>query len=137
MMTPPTASGDPDFLIMGDLNAYAREDPVQAIEAGGYTNLMAQFGGATAYSFTFDGLAGYLDHGLASASLVSQISGAAEWHINTDEPAVLDYNEEFNPPGYYTADPYRASDHDPVIIGLDLGQAQPELYLPLIFKSFP
>ncbi len=32
--TDPTGSGDPDFLIMGDLNSYAMEDPIDAIKAG-------------------------------------------------------------------------------------------------------
>ncbi len=43
-----------------------------------------------------------------------------DWHINTDEPAVISYDENFNPAGYYSPDVYRASDHDPVIVGLDL-----------------
>ena len=38
-----------------------------------YTNLIAQFQGTYAYSYTFDGQAGYLDHALASASLVAQV----------------------------------------------------------------
>jgi predicted extracellular nuclease/LysM repeat protein len=122
----PTASGDPDFLIIGDLNAYARETPIQAVEAAGYTNLIAHFGGADAYSYIFDGQSGYLDHALASASLVAQAAGAAEWHINADEPAVIDYTERFNPPGYYSPDPYRASDHDPVIVGLLLDEIADE-----------
>jgi predicted extracellular nuclease/LysM repeat protein len=122
----PTGSGDPDFLIIGDLNAYARETPIQAIEAAGYTDLIGQFGGPDAYSYIFDGQSGYLDHALASASLATQVAGAAEWHINTDEPLVIDYTERFNPPGYYSPDPYRASDHDPLVVGLLLGATPDE-----------
>ncbi len=34
LATDPTGSGDPDFIIMGDLNSYAMEDPIDAILAG-------------------------------------------------------------------------------------------------------
>ncbi|MEB3219001.1 MAG: ExeM/NucH family extracellular endonuclease, partial [Nostocales cyanobacterium 94392] len=130
LATDPTTSGDDDFLILGDLNAYAEEDPIIAIEEGAddtlgtaddFTNLIEQFKGTDAYSYIFDGEAGYLDHALANASLTSQVTGITEWHINTDEPQVIDYDENFNPPGYYSANQYRSSDHDPVLIGLNLG----------------
>ena len=114
------ASGDLDVAIIGDLNAYAMEDPIRALISGGFTNLVKAFNGDYAYSYTFDGLVGYLDHSLANANLTGQVTGVTEWHINTDEPAVIDYDEDFNPPGYYSPDPYRASDHDPLVVGLDL-----------------
>ena len=107
LATDPTGSGDPDFLIMGDLNSYAQEDPIDAIKAGSddtagtgddFTNLIAHFQGTYAYSYTFDGQAGYLDHALANASLLAQVTGAADWHINSDEPDVLDYDTTFKPP---------------------------------------
>jgi uncharacterized protein len=59
--TDPTGIGDPDVLIMGDLNAYAKEDPVTAIRNAGYTNLIETLLGPDAYSFAFDGTWGYLD----------------------------------------------------------------------------
>ena len=130
--TDPTLSGDPDFLIMGDLNSYAMEETIDVIKAGSddladtdddWTNLIAAYQGEFAYSFTFDGQAGYLDHALASASMVSQVSGAADWHINSDEPDLLDYDTSFKPPSQeaiYEANAYRSSDHDPVKVGLDL-----------------
>ncbi|MBI3229544.1 MAG: endonuclease/exonuclease/phosphatase, partial [Burkholderiales bacterium] len=37
-----------------------------------------------------------------------------------DEPSSIDYNTEFRVQDLYTATPYRASDHDPVVIGLNL-----------------
>jgi predicted extracellular nuclease len=48
------------------------------------------------------------------------VTGTTIWHINTDEPSVIDYNMEFKPQDLYTPTPYRASDHDPVIVSLDL-----------------
>lgn len=135
LATDPTGSGDPDFLVVGDLNSYAMEDPVTAIKAGAddtaatgddYTNLIAEFQGSHAYSYTFDGQAGYLDHALASATLVDQVTGAADWHINSDEPDVLDYDTSFKPAAQealYEPNAFRTSDHDPVVIGLDLAAA--------------
>lgn len=120
----PTGTGDPDALILGDLNAYAKEDPITALRTAGYTNLVEARLGSDAYSYAFDGQWGYLDHALASASLAPQVTGVAEWHINADEPAVLDYNVEFKSPGQvaslYNADQFRVADHDPVVVGLAL-----------------
>ncbi|MBK7217014.1 MAG: ExeM/NucH family extracellular endonuclease [Candidatus Promineofilum sp.] len=132
LATDPTGSGDPDFLIMGDLNSYAMEDPIDAIKLGAddtantsddYVNLIAQYEGLYAYSYTFDGQAGYLDHALAINSLASQVTGATEWHINSDEPDVVDYDTTFKPPAQealYEDNPYRSSDHDAALIGLNL-----------------
>jgi len=118
LATDPTGINDSDILILGDLNAYAQEDPILALTAKGYTDMIKQFNGDTSYSFTFGGLAGSLDHALASSSLVEKISGVTQWHTNTDEPPVLDYNTEFNPDGYYQVNPFRASDHDVIVVGL-------------------
>jgi uncharacterized protein len=117
LATDPTGSGDPDFFIIGDLNSYAKEDPIIAIEEAGYTNLVEAFEGTWAYSYIFDGLSGYLDHSLASERAAPQVMGASIWHINTDEPSVIDYNVEYKPQDLYTPTPYRSSDHDPVIVG--------------------
>ncbi|MEN1719671.1 SpnA family nuclease [Pseudomonas aeruginosa] len=121
----PTGAKEPDRLIIGDLNSYAKEDPVNVIRGAGYTDLVArQAGAGKGYSYVFSGQSGYLDHALANASLARQVRGAVEWHINADEPRVLDYNVEFKTPrqqdSLYNAEPYRASDHDPVVIGIDL-----------------
>ncbi len=125
----PTGTGDPDVLIVGDLNSYAREDPIAFLEGAGYTNLIAQFAGPDAYSYVFDGQWGYLDHALGSASLTGQVTGVAEYHINADEPSVLDYNTNFKSAGQlaslYAPDEFRVSDHDPVIVGLTLTNAPP------------
>lgn len=120
----PTDTGEQDVLIIGDLNSYAMEDPITAIRNAGYTNLISAFGGMSAYGYAFDGQWGYLDHALASATLATQVTGVTEWHINADEPNVLDFNTEFKSAGQVTSlfapDAYRSSDHDPVIVGLNL-----------------
>ncbi len=127
LATGPTGTTDPDILIIGDLNAYLQEDPVTAIEDAGYINLLEQFVGAEdAFSFIFDGQQGALDHGLASLSLDGQITGVAEWHINAQEPDLLNYNSLFNDAGFFNGDDvFAASDHDPLLIGLDLLPSDP------------
>ena len=125
----PTGTGDPDVLILGDLNSYAKEDPITTLEEAGFTNLIEERNGREAYSYAFDGQWGYLDHALGSAAISSQVSGVADWHVNADEPSVLDYNTEFKSANQvgtlYSPDEYRISDHDPVVVGLDLTNAAP------------
>ena len=127
----PTGSGDEDVIVLGDLNAYAKEDPIGVFEGAGYVNTINQFLGAHAYSFVFQGQSGYLDHALASASLAAQISGVTEWHTNADEPIVLDYNVEFKSANHvntlYDDGPYRSSDHDPVLVGIALETTAPTI----------
>jgi len=117
LATDPTASGESDFLIIGDLNAYAQEAPITELKNAGYTNLFAQ--NSETYSYVYDGQVGYLDHALASRDLMAQVTGAAHWFINADEPSAFDYHD-YNPANLYTSTPFRSSDHDPVIIGLQL-----------------
>lgn len=119
-----TDTGEEDILIIGDLNSYAKEDPIRALTGAGYVDLVAGFEEEQAYSYVFFGQAGYLDHGLANAALAEKVADATVWAINADEPLALDYNTEFKSPeqqaSFYAPDAYRASDHDPVIIALNM-----------------
>lgn len=121
-----TAAGDEDVLVIGDLNSYGKEDPVLALTASGLTDQIA-VREASPYSYVFDSELGYLDHALSTASLNAQVAGVTHWHINADEPSFLDYNLEFKQPAcpscgpdLYTPTAYRSSDHDPVVVGLQL-----------------
>jgi len=122
--TDPTGSGDPDVLIVGDMNAYPNEDPIVTIRDAGYTDLIAEYVGVEAYTYVYRGEAGCLDHALASETLTGQVAGAAVWHINADEPPVLGYESAYKSEdqidSLYSPDPYRSSDHDPLVVGLDL-----------------
>jgi len=126
LATDPTGAADGDVLIVGDLNAYRAEDPIGAIQAGGYSDLGASLAGSRNY--LFDGQRGTLDYAFASASLASQVTGVTEWHINADEARAIDYNLDFgrNPAIFDASSPARSSDHDPVIVGFDLGPVGPE-----------
>jgi len=125
--TNPTGSVDSDFLIIGDLNAYGKEDPINAITDSNYHNLVADHMGNAGYSYSFGGEIGYLDHALASNDLARQVVDTTVWHINADEPRIFDYNTEFKSPeqlsNYFAESAYRASDHDPVIVSLNLSSS--------------
>lgn len=133
----PTGMGDPDHLVLGDLNSYKMERPIVTLTDAGYTDLIEALEGSDAYSYVFDGQLGYLDYALANDALTPQVTGVDEWHINADEVSVYDYNDDVldsgeqsfervsETPATYAPDPYRASDHDPVIVGLALTVPEP------------
>lgn len=117
-----STSGSSDVMVVGDINAYGKEDPILEMTNGGLVDQIARFSDF-GYSYVFDGEAGYLDHGLATSSLSAKVTGAIHWRINADEPSVIDYNTEFKPTDHYTKTVYRSSDHDPVLVGLSLRKA--------------
>jgi uncharacterized protein len=131
------AAGDPDVLMLGDFNSYAKETPVTTLVNGGYTDLASTLLGAGTYSYLFNGQLGHLDYAFSSASLTPQVKGIGIWHINADEPDLFDYSDttrdtgeatfEEKPDGsaltppralFVAGAPYRAADHDPVLVGL-------------------
>jgi predicted extracellular nuclease len=135
LATDPTGEEAVGNLIIGDLNAYAKEDPIVALQEAGYRDLLDRFApeGSTPYTYTFDATQGYLDHALADDDLDPHVIGAAAWNINADEVPALDYlesccgvsgNQRFRTEAiaeaYYQPDAFRSSDHDPVLVGLDL-----------------
>jgi len=127
----PTGINDADAIILGDLNSYAMEDPITAIKAAGYINLIEFMVGEDAYSYVYDGQWGYLDHALATENLTGQVRGVADWHINAVEPTVLDYNTNYKTPNLittlYAPDEFRIADHDPVLVDLELDNVPPTL----------
>ena len=42
-----------------------------------------------------------------------------EWHINAQEPELLNYKLRFNDAGFFSEDVVASSEHDPLILGLD------------------
>ncbi len=130
------AAGDPDVVLLGNFNAYTGEDAMGVLRNGNYSDPQI-LRGPDAYSYVSDGLSGHLDHTLISTSLLPQFVGTAAWHVNADEASLLDYNDEIADTGETAAEekpdgsaltpprvvfqpssPYRAGDHDPVLIGL-------------------
>ena len=122
LATDPTGSGGDNVLIIGDLNSYDNEQPIALITSA-FVDLLRLFHGETAYTYVFDGQLGYLDYALASAGLVDEVTGATAWHINSDEPDLIDYDTTFKrdaQDAIFAPDQFRSSDHDPVIVGLSL-----------------
>ncbi len=133
----PTPVADRKVIILGDLNSYAMEEPIQAMTNplfakpgltgfnpnAVYRDLISRYVGAQGYSYVFMGQSGYLDHALANPALETLITGVSEFHVNADEPRAIDYNTEFKSPGqvvsFYDSNFYRFSDHDPVLVGFN------------------
>ena len=119
--TDPTGVSDADVLILGDLNAYDEEDPVDVLKAAGYTDLVESYGGEFAYSYVFDGLFGHLDYALASPSLLPPGGGRDGVAHQRRRARHLGLRHVLQQPPFTTKRiPYRTSDHDPVLVGLEL-----------------
>ncbi|WP_228506893.1 ExeM/NucH family extracellular endonuclease [Frigoribacterium sp. VKM Ac-2530] len=113
------AAGTDKVFLLGDFNAYSEEDPIQVLRDAGYTDL-----GSTEtdeYSYVFSGLSGSLDHVLASPAALETVTGVDIWNINSGESVGLEYSRfNYNAVQLWQPDQFRASDHDPVVVGLDL-----------------
>jgi 5'-nucleotidase len=107
-------AGDPDVLLTGDFNAYRFEDPIDVVTVAGYTDMAPELA-PDQYSYVFDGGSGSLDHVFASASMRPKLTGLGVWDINAVESYAYQYD------GYeplYADHPYRASDHNPTLVGI-------------------
>lgn len=122
--------GTPQVVMLGDFNAYAKEDPILELTRDG--SIVDQVGrfDPEDYSYVFDAMAGRLDHGFSTVELSPKVVYATSWHINADEPTILDYNLELKQPvcptcapDYTTLTAYKSSDHDPLVLGLSLTKA--------------
>ncbi|CAJ0690488.1 hypothetical protein LMG19089_00675 [Ralstonia edaphis] len=124
LATSPTGVADVGKLLIGDLNSYAKEDPILVFADKGYADMVAKFVGKDAYSYVYGGEAGYIDHALATAGLAERVRAVHEWHINADEPIALEYSFAYKSAEqqqtFYAPDAYRSSDHDPVLVDLAL-----------------
>lgn len=113
-------AGESDVLILGDLNAYSYEDPVRTFTDAGYVNELKKHS-PTRWSYCYSNEVGNLDQALATPTLDAQIVSATPWDINASEPTSFEYGSTtFFQPEHYTA---RYSDHNPIIVSLDLGHA--------------
>ena len=121
------AVGTDDVFLLGDFNAYTQEDPILKLREYGFEPLEA---GTGKYSYSFSGQSGSLDHVLASPSARELVTGTDIWNINAVEALALEYSRyNYNALNFYEPTPYRSSDHDPVIVGLDLGPETTDITL--------
>ena len=102
-----------DVYLVGDFNAYAKEDPIKVFTDAGYTDLL--FSRARGqYTYTFDGELGSLDHVLASPTATDKVTGVGVWSINSPEWS----GREYWGPAAEAGTPFRSSDHDPILVGV-------------------
>ena len=116
LATDPTGASPEGALVIGDLNAHAQEDPLRLMYSRGWQDAFALAKAERPYSFVWAGHSARLDHALLDAGLAGRLRGAAEWHANADESDRFDYRRDRD------NDPWRASDHDPMLLGLDLAR---------------
>lgn len=124
------AAGSNYVYLLGDFNSYTQEDPMQVLYEAGYKDLGSEKTDKSTY--VFKGRTGSLDHVLAlDASGVQKaqaelpttaydaVTGADIWSINSVEPLAFEYSRfNYNVSDLYSPDQFRASDHDPVLVGL-------------------
>ncbi|MBO0842880.1 MAG: ExeM/NucH family extracellular endonuclease, partial [Nocardioides sp.] len=112
------AAGTDKVFFTGDFNAYSKEDPVQVIEDAGFHELNGELNGGEA-TYSFDGMEGSLDHVFANSAARAWVSGVDVWQINAQEQVGFEYSRyNYNATILYGDDVFRASDHNPEIVGL-------------------
>ncbi|MCY1157061.1 MAG: ExeM/NucH family extracellular endonuclease, partial [Citricoccus sp.] len=117
-------TGVEKVLLIGDFNSYEKEDPIRVMEDAGYVSQAPKTG---EYTYAFDGSVGSLDGILTNAAAEATVTGADVWDINADESVALEYSRyNYVNEMLYAADQWRSSDHDPVLVGLDLAPAEVE-----------
>ncbi|OJX96153.1 MAG: hypothetical protein BGO96_07745 [Micrococcales bacterium 73-15] len=126
-----TDDGDA-VVLLGDFNSYGQEDPLQVLYTAGYADVEQHFD-LDESSYSFQGLSGSLDHVLLNDVALSRATGADIWQINSGEPLALEYSR-YNYHGaiYYEPNAYRSSDHDPVIVGLEAADDNPNVDLSFL-----
>ena len=130
--TNPTGVVTDNLLIMGDLNAYAMETPIQFFLNNGFASVKDMASTPPPYSYLYDGQLGTLDYVFVKQAAANRVAGSATWHVNADEADLIDYNLDFDrDPSLFNASiPFRFSDHDPVLIALNLASPPPSLPPP-------
>ena len=123
-------TADSDFVYMlGDFNSYTQEDPMQVFYEAGFKDVASEKTDKSTY--VYQSRTGSLDHVLAlddsgssaqaalPSSAFDAIIGADVWNINSVEALALEYSRfNYNAGDFYAPDQFRASDHDPVVVGL-------------------
>ncbi|MGI8524049.1 MAG: ExeM/NucH family extracellular endonuclease [Nocardioides sp.] len=112
------SSGTNRVFLVGDFNSYTQEDPMQVLYAGGYVNQASDDPRDVTYEF--GGMAGSLDHVLANTSAANLVTGRDVWQIDAEESVGFEYSRyNYNATQLYQPNQFRASDHNPEIVGLD------------------
>ncbi|MCM0619558.1 ExeM/NucH family extracellular endonuclease [Nocardioides bruguierae] len=111
--------GSGAVFLTGDFNSYTMEDPMQVLYDDGYTDLAPE----GEYSYSYSGLSGSLDHVLANEAGAAMVTGSDIWNINSGESVGFEYSRyNYNATLLYQENKFRASDHDPVVVGVSPDQ---------------
>ena len=109
--------------LTGDFNAYTEEDPMLVLENRGYTAAGVghrRTSGATPSTAS----SGSLDHVLANDAALDEVTGVDIWEINANESLAFEYSRfNYNVTQFYAPDVFRASDHNPELVGVDVRDA--------------
>ncbi|MGC4111656.1 MAG: ExeM/NucH family extracellular endonuclease [Nocardioides sp.] len=117
------ARGTNRVFLVGDFNSYTQEDPMQVLYQAGYVNQPSD--DPKDVSYEFDGLAGSLDHVLASPAAAKMVTGRDVWQINAEESVGFEYSRyNYNATLLYQPNQFRASDHNPELVGLSAPYSQ-------------
>jgi predicted extracellular nuclease len=108
-----TQAGTERVLILGDMNAWRKEDPIAVFHEAGLVDLGRTFTDSE-YTYIYRGEAGTLDYAFASSRLAAETSAVQIWHVNAAWPPYLALEQPW----------LRASDHDPVIVDLSFSQSE-------------
>jgi uncharacterized protein len=65
----------------------------------------------------FNALSGSLDHAMSTDALTGKVTGLAHWNINAVESFAYQYDGD---PALFEENPFRSSDHDPLVLGINL-----------------
>jgi hypothetical protein len=97
---------------------------MQALYTDGYTDLGSEYDPSEA-TYSYNGLEGSLDHVLANKAALGMVTGADVWQINAQEAVAFVYSRyNYNIRDLFdSSNPFAASDHDPVVVGLDVREA--------------
>jgi predicted extracellular nuclease len=109
--------GTQKIFLVGDFNSYTQEDPMQVLYQAGYVNQASD--DPKDVSYEFGSTAGSLDHVLASPAAVGMVTGRDVWQINAEESVGFEYSRyNYNATLLYQPNQFRASDHNPELVGL-------------------
>jgi 5'-nucleotidase len=129
-----SSRGTDKIFLSGDFNSYSHEDPVQVLEGAGYQAINSDT--PNEWTYSFGGQSGSLDHVFANPAAQALVAGADVWSINSGESVAWEYSRtNYNVSDFYQPNMYRASDHDPEIVGLNVSVAPSAVTLNVVASN--
>ena len=100
---------DENIIVLGDFNAYSKEDPIQVLQTTNLHRLET-----VNHSYVYKGKNGSLDHVFVSDNFIDHINQVQTWNINSIYPSWINYSHNLADSSYF-----RSSDHNPMVIGVN------------------